>query len=419
MNYNKFINSEISNFKVKGFSRRFTPIYRYQESFPFSKVEFENTSNSPQVLPDANTQIWCSNDYLNMSHHPKVIDEMISVIKKVGTGSGGTRNISGTTPYHNELEKKLADFHEREKALVFTSAYVANQSTISTLCKKIKNIHVFSDELNHASLIEGIQNSKANYSIFRHNDLTHLEELLKAYEYDQPKIIIFESLYSMDGTETNVAEYVKLAKKYNALTYLDEVHAVGLYGKGGRGVAFKNNVSENVDIINGTLAKGFGQIGGYIVGNENLIEFIRCFTPGFIFTTSIMPSIAAAASASIDIVEKSDELRKNIFSKAIYLRLKLKEIGIPFINSNSHIVPLLVYKTEIAKRFSKKLLEEYNCYVQPIFYPTVPKESARLRITITPKHSYTDIDNLVIAIQNIWLKEHKTSLKHKLNSVAI
>lgn len=223
----------------------------------------------------------------------------------------------------------------------------------------------------------------------------------------------------MDGTKTNVSEYVKLAKKYNALTYLDEVHAVGLYGKGGRGVAHKYKVSDKVDIINGTLAKGFGQIGGYIVGNRNLIEFIRCFNSGFIFTTSIMPSVAAAASKSIELVEKSDDLRKNIFSKAKYFRSKLKNLGVPFIDSDSHIIPLLVNDTEKAKAFSKELLKKHNCYVQPIFYPTVPKNSARLRITITPKHSYSDIDNLLGAIQDIWFKSKKRKVKTTFNSVAI
>ena len=419
MNYKKFVDTEIAQFEKNGFSRTFTPIYRYQDSFPFSKVSFETSLEKEELLPKPDTRIWCSNDYLNMSHNPEVIDEMVSVIKKVGTGSGGTRNISGTTPYHNILEEKLANYHERDRALVFTSAYVANQATISTLCKKIKNIHVFSDELNHASLIEGIQNSKSTYSIFRHNDLRHLEELLSSIEKDQPKIIIFESLYSMDGTETKVDEYVKLAKKYNALTYLDEVHAVGLYGVGGRGVAHKNGVSDQIDIINGTLAKGFGQIGGYIVGDDSIIEFIRCFTPGFIFTTSIMPSIAAAATKSIEIVEKSDELRKDIFLKANYLRLKLKKLDIPFINSNSHIVPLLVYETERAKEYSNTLLKAYNCYVQPIFYPTVPKKSARLRVTITPKHSLEDIDNLVSALEDIWGKTKKNSPLHKHSAFAV
>tara|TARA_B110000003_G_scaffold197220_1_gene195855 strand:- start:1194 stop:1865 length:672 start_codon:yes stop_codon:yes gene_type:complete len=223
----------------------------------------------------------------------------------------------------------------------------------------------------------------------------------------------------MDGTETKVSDYVKLAKKYNALTYLDEVHAVGLYGKGGRGVAHKNGVSDEIDIINGTLAKGFGQIGGYIVGDKSLIEFIRCFTPGFIFTTSMMPSIAAAAAKSIDIVEKSDRLRKDIFFKANYLRLKLKKINIPFINSNSHIIPLLVYETERAKAYSNTLLKYHKYYVQPIFYPTVPKNSARLRITITPKHSLEDIDNLVLALKNVWGENAKSKISHRLNTYAI
>jgi 5-aminolevulinate synthase len=407
MDYKHFIDEQIKQFKNNGFSRTFTPIYRFQDSFPFSKVSFNEVKKEKHVEVKPDTYIWCSNDYLNMSHHPLVIEEMISVIRKVGTGSGGTRNISGTTPYHNHLESRLAEFHKREKALIFTSAYVANQSTISTLCKKIKGIHVFSDELNHASLIEGIQNSKASYSVFKHNNLNHLEEQLQTLEYDHPKIIIFESLYSMDGTETNISDYVKLAKKYNALTYLDEVHAVGLYGEGGRGIAYKNGVSNQVDIINGTLAKGFGQIGGYIVGDENLIEFIRCFTAGFIFTTSLMPSIAAATKKSIDIVEKSDDLRKDIFSKANYFRAKLRKTVIPFIDSKSHIIPILVYDTERAKLYSEILLKDHNCYVQPIFYPTVPKGSARLRITITPKHSNEDIDNLISVLNKIWLRENK------------
>ena len=335
---------------------------------------------------------------------------MIQVIKEVGTGSGGTRNISGTTPYHDHLEKKLANFHERDAALIFTSAYVANQTTLATLCKRIPNIEVFSDQLNHASLIEGIKNSKAPCSIFRHNDLKHLESLLSEKDLNQPKIIVFESLYSMDGTETNISDYVKLAKKYNALTYLDEVHAVGLYGKGGRGVAYKNNVSDQIDIINGTLAKGFGQIGGYIVANQITIDFIRSFAPGFIFTTSMMPSIAAAASKSIEIVENLDEERVDIFNKAKYFRQKLNLLDIPFIDSNSHIIPILTHSTKKAKLFSKLLLQQYNSYIQPIFYPTVPEGSARLRITVTPKHSIQDIDNLLAALNRLF--DNEKSVQH-------
>ena len=405
MDYKNLLQKQLVKFSSKGYNRTFTSIYRYQETFPFTRIDLPNEKiKNDKINPD--TTIWCSNDYLNMSHNPEVINRMIEVIKEVGTGSGGTRNISGTTPYHDQLEKKLANFHERDSALIFTSAYVANQTTIATLCKRIPNIEVFSDQLNHASLIEGIKNSRASCSIFRHNDLDHLESLLAEKDLNQPKIIVFESLYSMDGTETNISQYVKLAKKYNALTYLDEVHAVGLYGKGGRGIAFKNNVSDDVDIINGTLAKGFGQIGGYIVADQTIIDFIRSFAPGFIFTTSMMPSIAAAATKSIEIVESLDEKRIDIFNKAKYFRQKLNLLDIPFIDSNSHIIPILTYSTKKAKLFSKLLLEQYNSYIQPIFYPTVPEGSARLRITITPKHSTQDIDNLIAALKRLFDSEN-------------
>ena len=414
MNYKNLLQKQLIEFSSKGYKRTFTPIYRYQETFPFTKIDLPNEKiKNTKINPE--TTIWCSNDYLNMSHNQEVINRMIEVIKEVGTGSGGTRNISGTTPYHDQLEKKLANFHERDAALIFTSAYVANQTSLATLCKRIQNIEVFSDQLNHASLIEGIKNSKASCSIFRHNDLDHLESLLSEKDLDQPKIIVFESLYSMDGTETNVYEYVKLAKKYNALTYLDEVHAVGLYGKGGRGIAFKNKISNDVDIINGTLAKGFGQIGGYIVANQTTIDFIRSFAPGFIFTTSMMPSIAAAASKSIEIVESLDDKRTDIFNKAKYFKQKLNLLDIPFIDSNSHIIPILTYSTKKAKLFSKLLLEQYNSYIQPIFYPTVPEGSARLRITITPKHSIQDIDNLIGALKRLFNSE---KLEQSISTVA-
>ena len=315
MNYKEVIKAQLEEFQSNGFDRTFTPIYRRKDTFPFTEIDFSQESKIEDKF-NSNTTIWCSNDYLNMSHHPSVIERMIEVIKSVGTGSGGTRNISGSTPYHNQLELDLAKFHKREKGLIFTSAYVANQTTLATLCKRMSGIKVFSDQLNHASLIEGIKNSKADCSIFRHNDLDHLEELLKTTDKDRPKIIVFESLYSMDGTETNVSDYVRLAKKYGALTYLDEVHAVGLYGEGGRGVAYKNGVSDEIDIINGTLAKGFGQIGGYIVGDEIMINFIKSFASGFIFTTSMMPSIAAASSKSISIVENLDK-KEMIFLKKL------------------------------------------------------------------------------------------------------
>lgn len=418
MNYKKVIKNQLEEFQSNGFGRTFTPIYRRKESFPFTEIDFSGESKFQESF-NSNTTIWCSNDYLNMSHHPAVIDRMIEIIKTVGTGSGGTRNISGSTPYHNQLESDLAKFHKRERGLIFTSAYVANQTTLATLCKRLKGIQVFSDELNHASLIEGIKNSKADCSIFRHNDLDHLEELLKSTEKNIPKIIVFESLYSMDGTETNISDYVALAKKYDALTYLDEVHAVGLYGAGGRGVAYKNGVSNDIDIINGTLAKGFGQIGGYIVGDDTMIDFIRSFAPGFIFTTSMMPSIAAASSKSISIVEGLDEKREDIFNKAKYIRNRLTDLKIPFVDSDSHIIPLLAYSTSKAKAYSRKLLDDHNIYIQPIFYPTVPRDSARLRITVTPKHSKDDIDHLLNALSMVWNQNNIVMRATKSKPIAL
>ena len=418
MNYKKVIKNQLEEFQSNGFGRTFTPIYRRKESFPFTEIDFSGESKFQESF-NSNTTIWCSNDYLNMSHHPAVIDRMIEIIKTVGTGSGGTRNISGSTPYHDQLESDLAKFHKRERGLIFTSAYVANQTTLATLCKRLKGIQVFSDELNHASLIEGIKNSKADCSIFRHNDLDHLEELLKSTEKNIPKIIVFESLYSMDGTETNISDYVALAKKYDALTYLDEVHAVGLYGAGGRGVAYKNGVSNDIDIINGTLAKGFGQIGGYIVGDDTMIDFIRSFAPGFIFTTSMMPSIAAASSKSISIVEGLDEKREDIFNKAKYIRDRLTDLKIPFVDSDSHIIPLLAYSTSKAKAYSRKLLDDHNIYIQPIFYPTVPRDSARLRITVTPKHSKDDIDHLLNALSMVWNQNNIVMRTTKSKPIAL
>ena len=418
MNYKKVIKNQLEEFQSNGFGRTFTPIYRRKESFPFTEIDFSGESKFQENF-NSNTTIWCSNDYLNMSHHPAVIDRMIEIIKTVGTGSGGTRNISGSTPYHNQLESDLAKFHKRERGLIFTSAYVANQTTLATLCKRLVGIQVFSDELNHASLIEGIKNSKADCSIFRHNDLDHLEELLKSTEKNIPKIIVFESLYSMDGTETNISDYVALAKKYDALTYLDEVHAVGLYGAGGRGVAYKNGVSNDIDIINGTLAKGFGQIGGYIVGDDTMIDFIRSFAPGFIFTTSMMPSIAAASSKSISIVEGLDEKREDIFNKAKYIRDRLTDLKIPFVDSDSHIIPLLAYSTSKAKAYSRKLLDDHNIYIQPIFYPTVPRDSARLRITVTPKHTKDDIDHLLNALSMVWNQNNIVMRATKSKPIAL
>ena len=409
LNYKIFFRDLIKSFRLKGFFRRFTPIVRERESFPFSKVSYGN--NVKLQSYEGDLKIWCTNDYLNMSHNQEVVDEMVSVINKVGTGSGGTRNISGTTPYHQILEQSLAEFHGREAALIFNSAYLANQTTIWTLCKALKNVCVFSDSLNHASLIQGIKNSNSECKIFDHNDLNHLEDLLMQTDIDRPKLIVFESLYSMDGTIVPVDKYVDLAKKYNALTYLDEVHAVGLYGEQGRGVADKLGVAQEVDIINGTLAKAFGQIGGYIVADNEIIDYVKSYAPGFIFTTSIMPSVAAASTKSLSIVKTSDASRNSIMKQAEYLRSKLKSKNIPFINSDSHIVPVMAFESDSAKMYSKILKENFGIYIQPIFYPTVPKGAARLRITITPKHNKKDIDELVLSLDKV-IKKNISKDKH-------
>ena len=408
MNYKSFFKKELDRFKDQGLYRNFREIDR-----PINKFPKADETNGKKIR---DVEVWCTNDYLNMSQHPEVVNETVKTLLEIGSGSGGTRNISGTTSYHTALESCLADLHNKSSALVFSSAYTANQSTLWTLGKKIKNMEIFSDELNHASLIQGIKNSGSHCTIFKHNDLEDLEEKLKSIEFKTPKLIVFESLYSMDGTITNVAEYVRLAKKYNALTYLDEVHAVGLYGERGSGIANKYGVSKEIDIINGTLAKAFGQIGGYVAGDKYIIEFIRSFTPGFIFTTSLMPSVVAACKKSIEIVEQSNHLRSEVLEKAAYLKKNLDNLGINYIKGDSHIIPIIVNTAEKAQLFSQKLLDIHNIYTQPIFYPTVPKGSARLRITITPKHSLLDIDNLVGSLSKVLGNKKAVHRKDKKSS---
>ena len=401
MNYKKIIKKQLDEFHSNGFGRTFTPIYRRKESFPFTEIDFSEKSKIEENF-NTNTTIWCSNDYLNMSHHPSVIARMIEVIKTVGTGSGGTRNISGSTPYHNQLETDLAKYHKREKGLIFTSAYVANQTTLATLCKRINGIKVFSDQLNHASLIEGIKNSGADCSIFRHNDLNHLEELLKSTENDRPKIIVFESMYSMDGTETKVSDYVNLAKKYGAMTYLDEVHAVGLYGPRGGGVSEQLGLSNRITLIEGTLGKAFGVLGGYITGSEHLCDFIRSFASGFIFTTALPPAVAAGARASVAHLKISGEERSRQREQVAKLRAGLDRAGIPHMENSSHIIPVMIKDPIKCRQISDILMHEYGIYVQPINYPTVPKGTERLRFTPSPLHSDIDIENLIFALSTLW-----------------
>ena len=313
------------------------------------------------------------------------------------------------------MEESLANLHNKEAALLFASAYTANQSTLWTLGKKIKNIEIFSDELNHASLIQGIKNSGAKCHIFKHNDIEHLEVLLKETERSTPKLIVFESLYSMEGIRAPIIKIVELAEKYNCMTYLDEVHSVGLYGQDGKGIAVEMGVEDRIDIINGTLAKAFGQMGGYIAASNEIIDYIRSFSPGFIFTTSICPSVAAGASKAIEIVSMAEQLRIRIKENAALIREYLDSIAIPYIDTNSHIIAVMINDPFLCKKVSQDLIDDHKIYAQPIFYPTVPKGLERLRITVTPKHRKEHIENMVKSLDQVWTKNKLP--RKKINKV--
>ena len=396
MNYSKFFSDELTSLKSQGLYRKFRQINRNKKNFPKATERFEGKERAVEV--------WCSNDYLNLSQHPLIIMESTKVIKELGTGSGGTRNISGTSTYHADLENCLAELHNKESSLLFPSAYTANQSTLWTLCKKLDGCEVYSDELNHASMIQGIKNANVPTHVFKHNDTDHLEELLKTSNANTPKIIVFESLYSMEGLRSPIKKIVSLAKKYNALTYLDEVHSVGLYGPEGRGIAAELNVSDEIDIINGTLSKAFGQMGGYVAASADIIDFIRSFAPGFIFTSSANPSIAAASLKAIEIAKNADLLRNNIRINSDLIRQGLREARIPFLENDSHIIPIHLYDPDLCKEAANVLIEEHGVYIQPIFYPTVPKGDERFRVTITPKHSAEDVQTFVTSLDKVWSK---------------
>ena len=411
MKYSKFFKSELKKLKDEGLYRNFREIDRPIKKFPKAD-EVKNNK-------ERDVEVWCSNDYLNMSQHPEVVNETVKTLLEIGTGSGGTRNISGTSSYHTKLEKKLAELHNKESALLFASAYTANQSTLWTLGKKIKNLEIFSDELNHASLIQGIKNSGATCHVFQHNDVDHLEDLLQNTNKQHPKLIVFESLYSMEGIRSPIIKIVELAKKYGAMTYLDEVHSVGLYGEKGKGIAVEMKVDKEIDIINGTLAKAFGQMGGYIAANKEIIDYIRSFAPGFIFTTSICPSIAAGASKAVDIVSLADQLRVKIHENASIMRQLLDSIAIPYIDTNSHIISIMINDPFLCKKVSEKLIEDHGIYAQPIFYPTVPKGLERLRITVTPKHRKEHIERMISSIDKVWTElslPRKNSSRLKINN---
>ncbi len=394
MNYNQFFKEELNKLKAEGNYRVFADLEKIAGNFPQALNYKEDIVSEVTV--------WCSNDYLGMSQKKIVIESMITAIQKVGAGSGGTRNISGTNHYHVLLERELCYLHQKEAALLFNSGYLANQATLSTLGKKLPDCVFISDEKNHASMIQGIKNSGAKKLIFKHNDLIDLEKKLQAAEKNQTKVILFESVYSMDGDFSPIREICNLAKKYNALTFLDEVHAVGIYGNRGAGVAEKLGVMDQIDIIQGTLAKSFGVIGGYITGRKELVDFIRSFASGFIFTTSLPPCIAAGAYASIRHLKFSDEERKLMMDNVKKLKYQLKRNNIPFLDNNSHIIPVLIGDPKLCKKASQILLDDFRIYVQPINHPTVPRGTERLRITCSPNHSQKMIKELVKAFRLVF-----------------
>ena len=380
----------------EGRYRVFIDLHRHKGRFPKATARFEDGERE--------VTIWCSNDYLGMGQDDEVIESMHEAIDSFGAGSGGTRNISGTTRFHVDLERELADLHHKEAALLFTSGYVSNDATLSTLGKIMKDLIIYSDQLNHASMIEGIRRSGADYRVFRHNDVEHLRSLLENDDPDRPKVIAFESVYSMDGDFGRMEEICDLAEEFNALTYLDEVHAVGLYGDQGAGVAEMLGLSDRIDIIEGTLAKGFGVMGGYIASHASVIDAIRSMASGFIFSTSTCPVMAAGALASIRKLRTDEgrKLRAIHQAKAAELKQKFRDAGLPVMDSPSHIVPLLVGDPERCKALSDTLLFDFGIYVQPINYPTVPKGTERLRFTPSPVHDAAMMDELVAAILAVW-----------------
>ncbi len=402
MNYPSFFKEQLSHIKAEGRYRVFNEVARQAGDFP----QAELFNSFEKQLPKAIT-VWCSNDYLGMGQHPDVVKSMQVAVENHGAGAGGTRNISGTNPLHVELEAELANLHKKPAALLFGCGYLANSTTLNALGNYLPKCVIFSDEKNHASMIEGIRHSKAEKVIFKHNNLKDLEEKLAAYPKNQAKIIAFESVYSMDGTIVDVGAYCDLAKEYGAMTYLDEVHAVGLYGPEGAGIAAGEGVADRVDIIQGTLAKGFGVIGGYIAASKACVDFVRSVGAGFIFTTAISPAIAAAALTSIRLVRKSDDLRLKLHANSRTLKDLLEENMMPFLENPSHIVPVLIQDPARCKQISDWLLTERKIYAQPINYPTVPKGTERLRFTPTPLHTEAQMQELVAALSEAFkVTEH-------------
>jgi 5-aminolevulinate synthase len=396
MDYQAKFEDALKALTLEGRYRVFADILRRQGEFPRA---VHHTPEGTRPIT-----VWCSNDYLGMGQHPKVLAAMHEAIDTAGAGSGGTRNISGTTHYHVELEKELADLHGKEAALLFTSGYVSNEATISTLVKLLKGAIIFSDEKNHASMIEGVRQGGGPKRIWRHNDLEHLESLLQEYSWETPKIVAFESVYSMDGDIAPINDICDLAKTYNAFTYLDEVHAVGMYGPRGAGVAERDRAMAKVDIIEATLAKGFGLMGGYITSTAACIDAIRSYAPGFIFTTSLAPVIAAGALASVRHLKVSQEERFRHQAQAAMLKGRLASEDLPVMHTPSHIVPVLVGDPVLCKALTDALLDRFGIYVQPINYPTVARGTERIRLTPGPLHTDEQMDRLVFALKTLWVE---------------
>ncbi|EJL32166.1 5-aminolevulinic acid synthase [Novosphingobium sp. AP12] len=395
VNYEHIFDQAIERLHSEGRYRVFIDILRNKGAYPNARCFAGH--NGPKPIT-----VWCSNDYLAMGQHPKVIEAMEEALHDVGAGSGGTRNIGGNTHYHIELEHELADLHGKQGALLFTSGYVSNDATLSTLAKLLPGCVIFSDELNHASMIAGIRNSGCEKKVWRHNDLEHLEELLAETDANVPKLIAFESVYSMDGDVAPIHAICDLADKYNALTYIDEVHAVGMYGPRGGGITDRDEAAHRIDIIEGTLGKAFGVMGGYIATNTKIIDCIRSYAPGFIFTTSLSPVLVAGVLASVKHLKSSSEEREGQQRSAAMMKQMFRDAGLPVMDSTTHIVPLMVGDPVRAKQISDILLAEYGAYVQPINFPTVPRGTERLRFTPGPAHTEEMMRELTDALAEIW-----------------